>query len=291
MKKALIIGAGPAGISASLYLARNNNIEVTIITNGTSSLEKADMIENYFGFAEPVSGKTLLQNGRSNAQRLGVIFIDSELIELQITSEMKFSALTADGNSAVYDTVLIATGVSRKTPDIKGLKEYEGKGVSYCAVCDAFFYRNKTTAVIGSGEYAIHEASVLSDTSSTVTILTNGEKLSSEIPDKISCIDKKIKEISGDTKVQKVIFEDDSVLELSGIFIAIGTAGSTAIARKIGAPVDGSKIITDENRATAVPGLYAAGDCTGKILQVSTAVGDGAIAGLSMIKFLKNNSR
>lgn len=288
MKKALVIGAGPAGISASLYLARNNTIEVTIITNGKSALEKADLIENYFGFAEPVSGKKLLENGRKNAERLGVRFIDSELVELQIDADMKYSVLCTDGTKDSFDAVLIATGTSRKTPNIKGIQEYEGKGVSYCAICDAFFYRNKPVTVIGSGEYALHEAMTLSDTSSSVTILTNGEKSVLNFPENINYNEKKISEITGNGKVEKVVFEDGTYLETSGIFIAVGTAGSSDFARKIGAPIENGKIITDENRATAVPGLYAAGDCIGGLLQISKAVSDGAIAGLSMIKFLKS---
>ncbi len=288
MKKVLIIGAGPAGISASHYLARSNSCEVTVVTNGQSALARADMIENYFGFAEPVSGKELLENGRKNAERLGTGFIDGELIELQLTAEMKFSAVFTGGKQEIYDAALIATGASRKTPDIPGLKSFEGKGVNYCAVCDAFFYRGKPTAVIGSGEYAVHEAETLSNTSTSVTILTNGEKLTAQLPDNISCITDKIKEISGDGRVERVTFENGSTLEISGVFIAVGTAGSTDLARKLGAVIEGNRIIVDDSMATNVPGLYAAGDCTGGLLQVSKAVCDGAVAGLSMIKFIKN---
>ncbi len=287
MKKALIIGAGPAGISASLYLARAGGIEVNVISHGKSALEKAELIENYFGFAEPISGRELLANARTGAQRLGVKFVDSEITDLQITADMKFSALTSSLSEETYDTVLIATGTSRKSPNIKGLKTFEGKGVSYCAVCDAFFYRNKPTAVIGCGNYAVHEASILSGTSSSVYLLTDGQPLTTDIPDGLTICNKKIKEIFGSNNVEAVIFEDDSKIDISGVFIAIGTAGSTDLARKTGVPVADNKIITDENRATAVPGLYAAGDCIGGLLQVSKSVADGAIAAMSMIKFLK----
>ncbi len=288
MKKALIIGAGPAGISASLYISRSNCCKATVISNGQSALAKADMIENYFGFAEPVSGQVLLENGRKNAQRLGAEFIDGELIELQLTADMKFSAVFSAGKQDIFDTVLIATGASRKTPDITGLKSFEGKGISYCAVCDAFFYRGKPTAVIGSGEYAAHEAETLSGTSSSVTIVTNGEELTASLPENIICITDKIKEISGDGKVERIVFENDKEIDISGIFIAVGTAGSTDIARKTGAVIDENKIIVDENMQTNVPGLFAAGDCTGGLLQVSKAVSDGAIAGLGMIRFIKS---
>ena len=286
MKQTLIIGAGPAGISASLYLARSVKTAVTVVTNGESALAKADLIENYFGFAQPISGKKLIEDSRKNAERLGVTFVDSELVELQINMDMKFDAETADGEKNTYDSVLIATGASRTTPRIKGLKELEGKGVSYCAICDAFFYRGKPVAVIGAGEYALHEALTLSNTSSAVTVLTDGKEPSFEKNEKVSCDTRKIAEITGSGKVEAVIFEDGEKLDISGIFIAVGTAGSTALARKVGTPLDGNKIMVDENRATAVPGLFAAGDCIGGLLQVSKAVADGAIAAMSMIRFL-----
>ncbi len=290
MKKALIIGAGPAGISASLYLARSGIASVTVVSNGISSLEKAEKIENYFGFAEPVSGAELLENGKAGAKRLGVKIIEAELLELNLTSDLRFEAETTIGKET-YDSVLIATGAARKKPDIEGVKEFEGKGVSYCAVCDAFFYRGKSVAVIGDGEYAVHEAVTLSSTSSDVTILTNGNSLKAELPGNIKCIDKKITAVAGNSRVESVLFEDNSRLEASGVFIAVGTAGSTEIARKIGAAADEKKIYVGQSMETNIPGLYAAGDCTGGLLQVSKAVSEGAAAAMSMIRFLKNSGK
>ena len=288
MKKALIIGAGPAGLSASFYIARNNNIEVTVICDGKSTLAKADMIENFFGFSEPVSGSELLKSSRKNAERLGVKFIDSELVDLQITAEMQYAVTCANGYKDTFDAALIATGAPRKTVPIKGINEFEGKGVSYCAVCDAFFYRNRSVAVLGSGQYALHEAEVLLSAASSVTILTDGAKLSVDLPEGIGYVDKKIKEINGSGKLERVVFSDDTELDITGLFIAVGTAGSTDFARKIGAPIENGKIITDENRATVIPGLYAAGDCIGGVMQISKAAADGTIAGLSIIRYLKN---
>lgn len=286
MKKALIIGGGPAGISASLYLARSGAVHVTVVTNGKSSLEKAERIENYFGFAQPVSGKELLENGRAGAQRLGVVFHDTELLELGITPELKFEAETTLGKET-YDAVLIAVGAARRRPSVKGIGEFEGRGVSYCAVCDAFFYRGKNVAVIGQGRYAVHEAETLRQTSASVTLLTNGSEPDAEIPDGIDIIDKKISEIVGDSKVRAVMFGDGSKKETDGVFIAMGSAGSGEIARKTGVSAENGVIITDKDMATNIPGIYAAGDCTGGLMQISKAVADGAIAAMSMIRFLK----
>ena len=287
MKQTLIIGAGPAGLSAAFYLARSGKTQVTVISNGQSALQRADKIENYFGFAEPVSGRQLLEDSRKNAERLGVAFIDTEITDLQINMEMKFEAYSSDGEKRIYDCVLIATGASRKTPPISGLKEFEGRGVSYCAVCDAFFYRGKDVAVIGSGDYALHEASTLLQTASSVTLLTNGQETNIELPEKIKLIKTGIKALHGSDRLSSVEFDDGSSISVSGVFIAVGTAGSTDFARKLGAAVDDGRIIVDENFATNVPGVFAAGDCIGGLMQVSKAVGDGAAAGINMIRYHK----
>lgn len=283
MKKVLIIGSGPAGISAALYLARSSKTDVTVSYSHESALEKAEKIENYFGFDEPVSGKELLRRGISGAKRLGVNFIHEEIVGLSIDENMRFEASTPTGNRN-YDYVLIATGAARRSPDIEGMKTFEGHGISYCAVCDGFFFRNKPVAVIGSGEYAVHEALVLKNTASHVFMLTNGEDVNVSVPEGVTVNTKKISRIRGEKTVSGVEFTDGTSKEVNGVFIAIGTAGSVDLARKVGAAVDGSRIITDSEMQTTVPGLYAAGDCTGGIMQISTAVGEGATAALSIIK-------
>ena len=286
MKKVLIIGSGPAGISASLYLARSNIADVTVISNGKGALAKAEMIENYFGFAEPISGKQLLENGKKGAERLGVKFIEAELTSLGFTDDMRYEAEYVGGRDS-FDAVLIATGAARKAPSINGIKDFEGKGVSYCAVCDAFFYRGKDVAVIGSGDYALHEASTLLQTASSVTLLTNGQETNIELPEKIKLIKTGIKALHGSDRLSSVEFDDGSSISVSGVFVAVGTAGSTDFARKLGVAVDDGKIIVDESFASNVPGVFAAGDCIGGLMQVSKAVSDGAAAGINMIRYLK----
>ena len=280
MKKVLIIGSGPAGISASLYLARSNIADVTIISNGKGALAKAEMIENYFGFAEPISGKQLKKKKKKGAD------IEAELTSLGFTDDMRYEAEYVGGRDS-FDAVLIATGTARKAPSINGIKDFEGKGVSYCAVCDAFFYRGKDVAVIGSGDYALHEASTLLQTASSVTLLTNGQETNIELPEKIKLIKTGIKALHGSDRLSSVEFDDGSSISVSGVFVAVGTAGSTDFARKLGAAVDDGRIIVDESFASNVPGVFAAGDCIGGLMQVSKAVSDGAAAGINMIRYLK----
>ena len=287
MKKVIIVGSGPEGISASLYLQRSGRFETTVIHSGAGALEKAESIENYYGFPEPVSGKQLYENGIAGAKRLGVSFLNEEVVSLEYDMDMHPVVVT-EKTSYSADYVILATGSTRKTLRIPGVREFEGKGVSYCAVCDAFFYRNKPVCVIGNGEYALHEALTLSATSSGVTILTNGAALKAEVPDNIDVITKKIASIDGETTVSGVTFEDGDKLITSGVFMAIGVAGSADLARKVGAETENGKIKVNDKMQTSLPGLYAAGDCTGGILQVFKAVSDGATAALSIISELSN---
>jgi len=206
---------------------------------------------------------------------------------------MTLNKLTVITNSGEYeaDSVVLATGTSRTTPKIKGLKEYEGHGVSYCAVCDAFFYRGKDVAVLGNGNYALHEAMELLPTSNSVTILTNGKEPDFQVPETIKINTNIIDSISGNDVVEEIHFQNGDNLPISGLFIAIGVAGSTDLAKKIGAETQNNKIIVNENMSTNIPGLYAAGDCTGGLLQISKAVYEGAKAGTEIIKHLRNNSQ
>ncbi|NLJ91180.1 MAG: NAD(P)/FAD-dependent oxidoreductase [Clostridiales bacterium] len=288
MANVVIIGNGPAGISASLYTTRAG-IKTTVIGKDYGALGKASEIENYYGLNEPISGAELINKGIEGAKRLGAEIVKDEV--LGISFEDKLTITTKNGKYSA-DGIIIATGTSRKSPKIKGLKELEGLGVSYCATCDAFFYRGRDVAVLGHSTYALHEAMELAATSNLVTILTNGKEPDFEIPkgiDNIKINTSKVKEISGDDIVEGVVFEDDSHLPISGLFVALGVAGSTDLARKIGAQIDGNRIVVDENMATNIPGLYAAGDCTGGLLQIAKAVYEGAKAGTEISKYLRKN--
>lgn len=282
-EKVIIIGAGPAGISAALYLKRAD-IDVTIIHNGLGALEKAEAIENYYGAPLGISGKELAENGIAQAKALGVSFIKDEVVGITFENSL---VVVTKGNKYSASKVVIATGAPRKTPKIPGLSEFEGRGVSYCAVCDAFFYRQKAVSVIGSGDYALHEAMTLLPVANSVTILTNGEELTADIPEAISVDKRKIKAISGKIKVEEVIFEDDKKISSDGVFVAVGIAGSADLAKKIGAQTDGNKIVVNENKETSIPGLYACGDCVGGLLQIAKAVHEGAACGLEIIKAIR----
>ena len=219
-----------------------------------------------------------------NARRLGVQFVQTEAVGLTWTDR-----LTVETLAGAYpaDAVILATGASRAVPRIPGLTGLEGHGVSWCAACDAFFYRGKDVAVLGSGEYALHEVQALLPVVKSVTLLTDGAALTADFPPEVTVCTQKVEAILGEQTVTGVQLAGGAVREVSGVFVALGVAGSTALARKIGAAVEGSRIVVDEKMQTTVPGLYAAGDCTGGLLQVAKAVYEGAQAGTEAAKALR----
>lgn len=284
MPELVIIGGGPAGLSAAIYAVRAG-LAAHVLYKDDGALGKTDKIENYFGFPDVISGAELLSRGRAQAERLGAQLHRTEVTGIEY-ADTGFTVKTTDGERHA-DAVLIATGSPRAVPDITGIREFEGRGVSYCAVCDAFFYRGKAAAVLGQGEYALEEARVLLAVAESVTLLTNGQDAPAPLPAGLSVDTRRISSIEGGETVERVVFADGEALALDGVFVALGTAGSTDFARKLGAPLDGTHIKSAADGSTMVPGLFAAGDCTGGLLQVAKAVSDGAAAAMSTIKFLR----
>ena len=280
MYDVIVIGSGPAGITAAIY-AKRRNLSILVISKGISALQKAEKIDNYYGFENGISGKELYENGIKQAKNLGIDFIEDEVINIEYINQFTIETVNSKYEAKA---VILATGVSRNVPNIKGIKEFEGKGVSYCAVCDSFFYKGKDVAVLGDGNYAIHEFETLKPIASSVTILTNGNAMVENRNSSIEVNNKKIREFRGDTKLEEVEFEDNTIQNLNGVFIAMGTASSSDLARKIGARIENNNIIVNENMETTVPGLFACGDCTGGLLQISKAVYEGAKAGLAVLK-------
>ena len=284
MKQLVIIGQGPAGISAALYAVRGG-ADVTVIANGAGALARAGLIQNYYGFEDGISGRELIEAGVRQAEKLGVRMVRGELFGIEYGEEgfaVKTSAGTLDAGA-----VVIACGTQRNTPPIAGIDAFDGRGVSYCAVCDAFFFRGKKVGVVGSGAYAASEYEVLKGVIQDVTALTNGEAPQFSLP----CDTRKIARLEGGEALERVVFEDGSAEAFDGLFIACGTAGAFELSRKLGLETANGKIVTDERRATNVPGIFAAGDCTAGMQQIAKAVCDGMIAGTEALKYLKAQAK
>ena len=240
MPTVVIIGGGQAGLSAAIYAVRAN-LDVTVLYTDGGALGKTDKIENYFGFPEVISGAELLARGQAQATRLGARLVQAEATGIEYAEKGFVVKSTAGGYPA--DAVILATGAPRSVPSIAGVQEFEGRGVSYCAVCDAFFYRDKAVAVLGQGEYALEEARVLLPVAASVTLLTNGSEPPADMPEGLAVDTRSVAAVEGSDKVERVSFAEGAPLAVDGVFIAYGTAGSGDFARKLGAQLDGNKIL------------------------------------------------
>ena len=279
-----IIGAGPAGISASLY-AKRANLNVLVLYFGESNLEKSSKIDNYYGFAEGISGDNLYENGISQAKKLGVDVKQLEVIGIENLG--KTYNVKTEAENFETKSVIIATGNRKVKPSIKGIAEFEGRGISYCAICDGFFYRNKNVAVIRNGKFAVNEATELSHVVNKVTILTNGL----ENPEcEFEVNTNKISVINGKEKVTDIEFDDGSKLEIDGVFIALGEAGASDFAKTLGIIQNGENIKVNDKMETNVKGVFACGNITGGLLQICKAVYEGAQAGLSAVNYIRNDN-
>jgi len=283
MYDVIIVGAGPAGISASLY-AKRGNLNVLVLYRGESQLEKAHMIDNYYGFPGGISGKDLYEAGIEQAKKLGVDVKEEEVTNIEMIDLGKYKVKTEENE---YETgaIIIATGNKKVKPNIKGIEKFDGKGISYCAICDGFFYRGKNVVLIGNGKFVLSEAKDLENIVSSLTILTNGLEMEEETAYKVD--KRKIKEIKGDEKVTQIEFEDGDTIDIDGIFVAQGIAGGSDFAKKMGILTNGDDIVVNEKMETNVKGIYSCGNLTGGLLQVNKAVYEGAVAGLEVIKYLK----
>ena len=287
MYDVVIIGAGPAGISAALYAKRANK-SVLVLYHGESQLEKAHLIDNYYGFDGGISGGDLYNNGIKQAKTLGAEVKNEEVLHITMNADMNYDIKTSQGEYT-GKALILATGNKKLKPNLKGVEEFDAKGISYCAICDGFFYRNKTVGVLGNGDYALSEAADLENIAKKVYILTDGKEAPET--DKYEVITKKLSEITGETKVSGVLFDDGSTLELDGVFVALGVAGGADFAKKLGIALDGDSIKVNGDMSTNIPGVFSCGNITGGLLQVCKAVYEGAEAGLSAVKYLKDNNK
>ena len=202
MYDVIIVGAGPAGISASLYTTRGK-LKTLVICKEKSALEKTPKIENYYGFINGINGQDLYKTGIEQTKNIGTELIKEEVTNIQIdfietaenSKEQIFKVKTLN-NEFISKAVILATGNKKNKPNIDKIEEYEGKGISYCAICDGFFYKNKNVAVIGNGEYAISEANDLKNLVKSIKILTNGTKEPEYRTENLDIINKEIKAIS-----------------------------------------------------------------------------------------------
>jgi len=285
----ITIGGGPAGATAALYTARAG-FETKIIYKDSGALGKAERVENFYGHVS-IGGEELFNIGLNQAISVGAEVTKSEVVSLKQGDGLSIIVETTD-NLYTAKTVLLATGAGRATPKIDGILEYEGSGISYCAICDGFFYKGKDVAVIGNGKYALHEVEDLLPLVSSVTLLTDGKDLEADFPGNVLVRKEKINEIFGEEvsfsipglppkkSLKGVKLNDGEDVLVSGLFVAVGIAGGIELARKLGATLS-------EDVKTSIENLWVAGDCKSGLKQIAKAAHDGAEAGMDIVRFLR----
>ncbi len=283
---ALVVGKGPAGIQASLYMYRAN-VKPLIIGKDLGASEQAQIVDNFYGYPS-IGGPELIEIGIKQAQDMGIEVLTDEVISVGYEDE-RFIVKTATKTYSCI-SLLLATGTQRTIPRVRKLRQFNGKGVSYCAVCDAFFYKQKTVAVLGHSHYAANEASELVELCDKVYVFTDGMEIDAQFDERCIIVTDKLVSVHGDTKVTGLETEV-GMYSLDGIFVALGSASSTDIATQIGLQVERGRIIVNQEQETMIPGLYAAGDCTPGPQQIAKAVSDGCIAGMNMVGYIRRFKR
>lgn len=289
-----IIGAGPAGMSASIYASRYKISNIVIGQPGGLAGTTHE-IGNYLGF-ESITGFEFAQKGEAHIRKYGAE------IEYALAKQIKkdgdvFKIDLDNGKTIEAKNILIAVGTAHRTLGISGEKEFLGKGVSYCATCDGYFYRGKTVAVNGGGDSALGAASLLADIAEKVYLVHRRDEFRAEgfwgdavkNNPKIEIVGSaNIQEIKGDEKLEEIILDNNKSLKVDGLFIEIGFVPSVELFRELGVETDEAGFIrVNAEQMTNLPGVWAAGDITtnsNKLKQIITAAAEGAVAAASIQK-------
>ena len=303
--KVLILGSGPAGLTAAIYAARANlnPVMVSGLQPGGQMTITTD-VENYPGFAETIQGPWLMEEMESQARKVGTIFVSDLIVSVDFTSR-PFLCTGDSGTLYSGDTVIISTGATARWLGLETEEKFKGFGVSACATCDGFFYRGKKVCVIGGGNTAVEEAMFLTNHAEAVTLIHRRDELRAEkiLQDrlmanpKITVIwDSVLQEVIGDhdplgvtgARIGNVKTGEQAVLDVHGVFIAIGHTPNTDIfAGILDMDEEGYLITQADFTATNIPGVFAAGDVQDKIFrQAVTAAGTGCMAAIEAEKFL-----
>jgi thioredoxin reductase (NADPH) len=299
--KVIIVGGGPAGLTAGLYTSRSrlNTLLIEIGLLG-GQMTITELIENYPGFPQGINGDELSRLMEEQAKRFELEVVSQDVVEVKLEGDKK--VVKTEEGSYLCEALIICTGTEYRKLGVPGEKEFAGKGVSYCATCDGAFFKDSQIVVVGGGDSALTEALYLTKFVKELTIVhrrdaLRGTKIYQErvfANPKIKLLwNSVIQEIKGDSVVRSVIVKNVKTGEVNehpieGAFLFVGLLPRTQFLKGLVNVDEAGYIITDENCETTVKGIFAAGDCRKKLLrQVATAVGDGATAAFAVEKYLE----
>lgn len=294
----IIIGSGPAGLSAAIY-SKRANMSVVVIEKeyeGTGQIAESGRVDNYLGLPG-IGGFELGEKFREHASLLGVEFLENEVTKIESVGE-NYDVSCSNGEVIRGKAVIFATGTRTRRANIPGEQDFIGKGVSYCAICDGSFYKGKSVAVLGGGDTALDDANYLSDIAEKVYLIHRRsdfrgaqitvEKLRSK--DNVEFVlNQTVTNILGEKTVTGVTLSDGTNLFVNGVFVAFGAVPNTELLKELVDVDESGYVLASESGATTQKGLFVAGDLRQKKLrQVITAVSDGANAATSANEYLKN---
>ena len=297
----IIIGGGPAGLTAGLYTSRSrfNTLLIEIGLLG-GQMTTTEVIENYPGFPQGINGDELSRLMEEQAKRFGLEVVSQEVVEVKLEGERKL--VKTDESTYLCEALIICTGTEYRKLGIPGEKEFTGKGVSYCATCDGAFFKDSQIVVVGGGDSALTEALFLTKFAKELTIIHRREALrGTKIYQERVLSNPKIKmlwnsvvqRIKGDSIVRSIVIKNVKTGEINefnteGVFLFVGVSPRTQFLKNLITFDEAGYIVTDENCETSIKGVFAAGDCRKRLLrQIATAVGDGATAAFATEKYLE----
>ena len=290
----IIVGAGPAGLTAAVYAGRCllSTLVIGELRGGT--ITEAHKVCNFPSY-KSITGIELTDKLIEQVEHLGV-----EVHQERVEGIKKSNTFEIKTGTSMYrsKTIILATGSEKRKLNIDGEKEFLGRGVSYCAICDAAFFRNRVVSVVGGSNAALTAALLLSEHAKKVYIIYRGERFSRPEPAWIRLVEKnnkiepvfssKVKAIKGSDRVESVVLDSGHEISVDGVFVEVGMIPSTGLAEQLGLELDGGYIMTGRTQKTSVQGVFAAGDITNNTLkQAVTAAAEGAIAATSAYEIIR----
>lgn len=297
----VVIGAGPGGLTAALYASRAN-LKTILLEKGAPGgelINTAD-VENYPGYSL-IGGPELATNMYEGAMRFGAEHVYGDVTHIEIHGNERH--IHTNDKVYVASAVVIATGAYNRKLAVEGEERLAGQGVSYCAVCDGFFFRNKNLVVVGGGDSAVEEGTYLTNFADKVTIVHRRDELRAQkilqdrafANDKVDFIwDTVVEEVKGENAVNAVQLRNIKTNEVTdfaadGVFVYVGIVPNSAVVADLGVTDEEGWVVTNEKMETSVPGIYAVGDVRQTVLrQIATAVGDGSIAGHMAYQYIES---